>query len=58
MNNDNDLKIGIGLGTVLGLICGVVIYAAYQSKIVQTIKDECCAIKEKLDESQQQQTTP
>ena len=54
MNGDNDLKIGIGIGTVLGLICGVVLYAAYQSKIVQTIKDECCAINDKLDAMQQQ----
>lgn len=58
MDTSNDLKIGIGIGTALGLICGVVLFAAYQSTIKQTIKDESCDIKEKLDDIRQQLNTP
>lgn len=58
MDTSNDLKIGIGIGTALGLICGVILFAAYQSTIKQTIKDEALDIKEKLDDIHQQLNTP
>ena len=58
MDTSNDLKIGIGIGTCLGLICGVILFAAYQSTIKQTVKDESCEIKAKLDDIRQQLNTP
>lgn len=58
MDTSNDLKIGFGAGTLMGLLCGIILYAAYQSTIKQTIKDESCEIKEKLDDIRQQLNTP